>query len=184
MSNTRYRNIYIDGCSHFCTAAVVQHLPVFADNDLRQTVLSSWDSQRSRWSVGIEGFVIMPEHFHVLVNGTADGVRKFMQYSLAETSREVSAFVRLRANAGDGRCREWLEVLMDKANGSAQHKVWKERFRCIALNQPGAVATKLQYMHLNPVKRGLVVSPEDWAWSSYSHYHGGECTLRIDCIGT
>jgi putative transposase len=33
---------------------------------------------------------------------------------------------------------------------------------------------KLRYMHRNPVKRGLVAKPEDWAWSSFRHYATGE----------
>ncbi len=32
---------------------------------------------------------------------------------------------------------------------------------------------KLNYMHLNPVKRGLVTRPEEWPWSSFHHYATG-----------
>jgi len=42
--------------------------------------------------------------------------------------------------------------------------VWSERKRM----------EKLRYMHRNPVKRGLVARPEDWAWSSFRHYLTGE----------
>ncbi len=39
---------------------------------------------------------------------------------------------------------------------------------------------KLRYMHRNPVKRGLVARPEDWAWSSFVHYAtGAEGTVEI-----
>jgi len=128
----------------------------------------------------IEGFVIMPEHIHMLLRGSGDAVRKFMQYSLAETSREISSYLRLRAKAGDVEAARWLETFSDRANGPAQFKVWKERFRCVALDQEGAVRTKLEYMHWNPVKRGLAASPEHWRWSSHAHYRGEQCALRID----
>jgi putative transposase len=36
---------------------------------------------------------------------------------------------------------------------------------------------KLNYMHANPVKRGLVNHPRDWAWSSWAYYFGGEKPL-------
>ena len=42
--------------------------------------------------------------------------------------------------------------------------VWSERKR----------VEKLRYLHRNPVRRGLVASPEDWAWSSFRHYLTGE----------
>ena len=35
------------------------------------------------------------------------------------------------------------------------------------------MVAKLRYMHGNPVARGLVPSPEDWAWSSFRHYLSG-----------
>src|SRR5256884_9060235 len=41
--------------------------------------------------------------------------------------------------------------------------VWTERKRI----------EKLRYIHRNPVKRGLVESPEQWAWSSFRHYISG-----------
>ncbi len=180
MSNTRYHNTYIDGCSHFCTASVVDYLPPLTRDGLREAVLKSWNKQRARWGVLIQGFVIMPEHTHVMLRGSGDAVRKFMQYSLAETSREISTHVRLRAKAGDAESIRWLQTFSDRANGPAHFKVWKERFRCIALNQEGAVQTRLQYLHLNPVERGLVDAPEKWKWSSFSHYQGEQCVLRID----
>ncbi len=41
---------------------------------------------------------------------------------------------------------------------------------------------KLKYIHRNPVRRGLVVSAEDWKWSSYRHYLTGEdCGVKIEC---
>ena len=40
---------------------------------------------------------------------------------------------------------------------------------------------KLKYIHRNPVKRGLVERPEDWAWSSFRHYLTGESgTVEIE----
>jgi hypothetical protein len=42
--------------------------------------------------------------------------------------------------------------------------VWSER----------KFVEKLRYIHRNPVKRGLVLRPEDWLWSSFRHYATGE----------
>ncbi|MCX6344487.1 MAG: transposase, partial [Armatimonadetes bacterium] len=159
MSNRRYRNTYIDGCSHFCTASVVEYLPPLTDERLCRELLECWDRQRTRWGVCVEGFVIMPEHIHLLVRGNAGDVRKFMQYTLAETSRKISQMACQRAKAGNPEAVKWLETFSARANGTAVHKVWKERFRCVALDKEQAVMVKLQYIHNNPVKRGLVDAP-------------------------
>jgi len=43
----------------------------------------------------------------------------------------------------------------------------------------------LKYIHRNPVKRGLVERPEDWAWSSFRHYATGVVgTVEIESLWT
>jgi REP element-mobilizing transposase RayT len=180
MSNRRFRNIYLDNRSHFCTASIVGFLPVLGDDNVRRKMIDVWGEHRVRWDIKIEGFVVMPEHVHLLVRGSGEGVRKFMQYSLAEASREIRMAIQLRTKCGDRQAIEWLRVMCNRANGQATGKVWKERFRCVPMDDERAVLVKLEYMHANPVKRGLVAEAGDWAWSSYSHYYGGQCVMRVD----
>ena len=68
-------------------------------------------------------------------------------------------------------------------------ELWQERFFDHALRTVRDYHEKIEYIHLNPVKRGLVKRPEDWKWSSMAEYAGvsGEaqeqrCGLRIDRV--
>ena len=180
MTNDRYRNIYLDNHSHFCTASIVARMPLLNDDHARKLILDSWNRQRVRYSVLIEGFVLMPDHIHLLVRGLGDDVRRFMQYALAETSRSLRHALELRARQGDVAAKNHLRIMSARANGSASGKVWKERFRCIPLDREDAVRQKLEYMHRNPIKAGLTDDLAGWAWSSYSHYAGNGCVLRVD----
>jgi putative transposase len=56
---------------------------------------------------------------------------------------------------------------------SPQH-IWQKRFYDFNIWTGRKRVEKLRYMHGNPVKRGLVVSPELWRWSSYRSYAFGE----------
>jgi len=47
---------------------------------------------------------------------------------------------------------------------------WQERFYDFNVRTTKKRLEKLQYMHRNPVKRGLVGAPEEWRWSSYRFY--------------
>jgi putative transposase len=47
---------------------------------------------------------------------------------------------------------------------------WQKRYYDRNLRDSREFTIKLRYLHRNPVKRGLVVNPEDWKWSSYRHY--------------
>jgi len=50
--------------------------------------------------------------------------------------------------------------------------LWQGRFFDRALRTVKAYHEKVEYIHLNPVKRGLVTKPEEWRWSS-THDHTG-----------
>jgi len=54
---------------------------------------------------------------------------------------------------------------------------WQARFYDFNVYSRGKKREKLNYMHANPVKRGLVNHPRDWAWSSWAYYFGGEKPL-------
>jgi hypothetical protein len=54
--------------------------------------------------------------------------------------------------------------------GLSEGHVWQRRFYDFVVWTKDKRVEKLRYMHRNPVKRGLVLEPEQWAWSSYRHY--------------
>ena len=92
----------------------------------------------------VVGYVVMPEHVHLLVSEP--------ERDLLATA--IQAIKQSGARRRGGRF--WQERYYD-------FNVWSERKRI----------EKLRYMHRNP-KRGLVSSPEEWAWSSFRHYLTGE----------
>ena len=53
-------------------------------------------------------------------------------------------------------------------------RMWQKRFYDFNVCTEKKRVEKLRYMHRNPVKRGLVLSPEEWAWSSFRAYAFGE----------
>jgi putative transposase len=109
----------------------------------------------------VVGYVVMPEHIHLLLsepeNGTPSTV---MQVLKQRTARALLP----KARRCDPRQRKLFgETPVRTPFGQTRfydfnvwtNKKWEE---------------KLRYMHDNPVKRGLAAAPEDWRWSSYRHY--------------
>ena len=67
----------------------------------------------------------------------------------------------------------------------ATFRVWQPRFYDFNVWSERKLVEKLHYIHRNPVERGLVARPEDWAWSSYRYYEfGDESVLKMDWDGT
>jgi putative transposase len=68
-------------------------------------------------------------------------------------------------------------------------ELWQPRFFDRALRTVGEYNEKVEYIHLNPVRAGLVSRPEDWRWSSYNEYAGmsaeeqeRRCGLIVDRV--
>jgi putative transposase len=133
---------------HFLTFSCYKRRPNFATARECGTFETALERVRQQYGMCIYGYVVMPEHVHVLVNEPErETLAKVMQ------SLKQSVARRLALRAQDPF---WLERYYD-------FNVWSER----------KFVEKLRYIHRNPVLRGLVVRPEDWPWSSYRHYQSG-----------
>ncbi len=75
----------------------------------------------------------------------------------------------------DERAKDGRQMEFTFGEGEEELKAfWQERFYDFNVYRDGKVKEKLNYMHANPVIRGLVEHPRDWSWSSWGHYAKGE----------
>jgi putative transposase len=104
------------------------------------------DRMRLRYKLEVAGYVVMPEHVHLL---------------LSEPRKDLLA-VGLQA----------LKISVGKR--AKQRPFWQARYYDFNVYTRAKRVEKLQYIHANPVKRGWVEKPEEWLWSSYRYYKTGE----------
>ena len=129
--------------------------------DLFLTVL---EQVRKRYEFVVVGYVVMPEHVHLLISEPQKkNSSTVMQALKLGFARRVLAEARRRRNPSQAS-------LFD----SAPQHIWQKRFYDFNVWTQRKHAEKLRYLHRNPVKRGLVVSPELWLWSSFRAYSLGE----------
>ncbi len=103
------------------------------------------------------GYVVMPEHVHLLVN----------EPKLGLLARSVQA------------------LKLSVAKRRRERPFWQARYYDFNVRNPEKTSEKLRYIHRNPVVRGLVEKPEDWQWSSFRHYATGlEGTVEIESFWT
>jgi putative transposase len=100
---------------------------------------------RLRYLFVVSGYVVMPEHVHLLVN----------EPRRALLSKAVQALK--------------LSVTMR----SRQRPFWQAHYYDFNVYDHEKFVEKLRYIHRNPVHRGLVATPESWKWSSFQHYQTG-----------
>ena len=108
----------------------------------RDRFLSILEETRRKYGFAVLGYVAMPEHVHLLVTEPERG-------GLASVVQVVKQrFSRTREE-------DW---------------VWEERYYDFNVRSERKRVEKLRYIHRNPVRRGLVVEPEEWGWSSFRAY--------------
>lgn len=147
------------GGFHFITFSCYRREPLLAASNYNRFDIEL-ESVRERYGFVIAGYVLMPEHVHLLVDEPKIATLAIaLQVLKQTTSRKLK-----RA----GRAQFWLQRYYDfNVRGSEK------------------MTEKLKYMHRNPAKRGLVASPEDWPWSSYRHYATGvEGNVEIESFWT
>jgi len=152
----RLHRYYGAGYSHFITTSCYQRQPLLNTPQNRDLFLEVLEQVRRRYHFVVVGYVVMPEHVHLL---------------LTEPERDNPSVVMQALKQGFARR---LIARRRRAAGSqtaSQHdRIWQHRFYDFVVFSDEKRVEKLRYMHRNPVKRGLVQEPQEWAWSSFRHY--------------
>ncbi len=132
---------------HFITFSCFRRLPLLEapePKDLFEVVL---EHTRARHQARVYAYVLMPEHVHLLINEPPSIlVAQFLKALKQITSRKLR---------GD------------------RPQFWQDRYFDANIHGESARAEVIRYIHRNPVKRGLVASPEQYPWSSFNHYATG-----------
>jgi len=165
MTRRLYRS-YGCGYLHFITFSCYQRSAVLGTAARRDLFLSILEQVRRNYRFVVVGYVVMPEHVHLLVSEPERGTPStVMQVVKQRFARRVLREQRSKSRRAQGRL--WPEDPVD------QH-VWQRRFYDFPVWTENKRVEKLRYMHRNPVKRRLVPEPEQWRWSSYRSYAYGE----------
>lgn len=139
------KRYYGHGDLHYITCSCFRRRPLLASPEARDFFLSVFEQVRRRYIFDVIAYVVMPEHFHLLVSEPERGDPSVVMKVLKQT---VS-----------------LRLLPE--NGT---RFWQPRFYDFNVYSEQKRNEKINYIHNNPVARGLVSRPDQWRWSSYRAY--------------
>jgi putative transposase len=146
---------------HFITCSCYRRLPLLFSERSRDRFLSLLEETRQRYRFVVVGYVVMPEHIHLLMTEPEVGTPSTVMQVLKQRTAHALLPKKKRACRAQGRRFE---------NGAAGRAFWQARFYDFNVWTTKKRAEKLRYIHRNPVQRGLVEAPEQWRWSSYRFY--------------
>jgi REP element-mobilizing transposase RayT len=167
----KWSNLNLPGALHYVTANIIDRLPVFTNRACCEAFLTILAELNQKWPSKLIAYVLMPDHLHLISNPSDGRIKEFTTAlkSLAanrviEIERRFS-FIRRGGPDDDG----------------SNHQVWQESFKATPLWSGWMIRQKINYIHANPVRAGLVKSAKDYQWTSFrAFYHSSGEPLAID----
>jgi len=147
------KRYYGGGDLHFITWSCYRRQPLLGAPALRDSFLTVLDLMRNRYRFAVIGYVVMPEHVHLLVSEPLIGNPSIVVQAVK------------------------LGFVQRQKDANRPQQFWQRRFYDFNVWSQRKEIEKSKYMHRNPVARGLVDEPEQWQWSSYRSYAYGETGL-------
>ena len=135
-------NRFVEDCTYFVTLTLQERRTLFADAGAAGIVLRALQTDRQRGQIALFAYVIMPEHVHVVL-------RPIPPLVLPQWVRRFKTFVAHSLKRGPIWMHDyWSEYL------------WDEKM----------IIQKIEYIHRNPIRRGLVDELGRYPWSSAAEY--------------
>ena len=156
---------------------LLPRLPLLRSVRARNLFVKVLGEIRAQYHFALVGLVVMPEHFHLLMSEPPSSTpSKVMQILKQRVSRSLRQKRRKRTSPAQ------LRLWRGSPNGGLR-SFWQSRFFDFNVWSRKKRIEKLHYMHMNPVKRGLVAHPKDWRWSSYASYQRlPDALIQVDFV--
>ena len=171
---TGLRRYYGKGDLHFITFSCYRRPPLLKSARARDVFVRELAKVREELGFRLIGYVVMPEHVHLLMSEPPRGTPSTV---LQKLKLRVARKMRKRKERADPR-----QMRLPFAGcGKLLRAFWQARFYDFNVYSERKRIEKLNYMHANPIHRGLVKHPKDWPWSSWRFYaQAGKVLMGMD----
>lgn len=167
---------------YFMTFTVVGWIDLFTRQSYRDILLKNMHYCRMQKGLRIGSYVIMSNHIHVIwqsdCSKLSDTLRDFKSFCTKE-------FIGAIENENESR-REWLLYMFryfaKNTNQNKEFKIWTSDNHPEEIFSDDFLKIKLDYIHENPVRAGLVKHAEDYLYSSGADYCNRKGLIEIDCL--
>ena len=163
------------GDAHELTFSCYQRYPFLRADRTCRWLAEAIEGARARLDFGVWAYVFMPEHIHLLI-----GPRR-ADADVAAILKAIKGPVGRRAiDYLTAHAPEWLPRLTRRRGGKVERLFWQSGGGYDRnIWSPAVLRAAIDYIHTNPVRRGLVARARDWTWSSAGWFEGGEPPLLV-----
>ncbi|OXA75865.1 REP element-mobilizing transposase RayT [Flavobacterium aquidurense] len=167
---------------NFITPAVVDWIDIFTRQTYRDIVIECLDYCIKNKGMILYGYVIMSNHIHLIIqseNGKlSDLIRDFKKFIARNILDRIQ-------NSSENR-REWMlerfKLAAEKYQRNKEYQFWQYGNHAEEIYSTAFMWSKLHYIHLNPVRAGLVAKASEYIYSSAGNYVNDSGMLEIEKV--
>jgi REP element-mobilizing transposase RayT len=165
---------------HFITATVVDWIDVFTRKTYRDTVIECLDYCIEHKGMVLYGYVIMSNHIHLIVQSSdgklSDLIRDFKKFIATKILEKIQIEPESR--------REWMlerfKLATESHSRNKNYQFWQYGSHPEEIYTNKFMWSKLDYIHLNPIRAGIVEKASQYIYSSASNYVNDTGLLKIE----
>ena len=173
MGRSRYK-ISESNRPYFLTNTIINWTPIFTRPESVQIILDSFSYMQKNEYLKIYGYVILENHLHWIAQSEDlnKEIARFKSYT-------AKMLINCLAESGNQKILQQFKFYKKAHKKDREHQVWEEGSHGQLIQNEQMLRQKLDYIHLNPVKRGYVDKPEYWRYSSARNYLGQKGLIEV-----
>ncbi len=165
---------------YYITATVVDWIDIFTMQTYRDSIIESLDYCIKNKGMILYGYVIMSNHIHLIIQSEdgklSDLIRDFKKFTAKNILDKIQAVPESR--------KEWMlerfKLAAEKHTRNKNYQFWQYGNHAEEIYSNKFMWSKLDYIHLNPVRAGLVEKASHYIYSSASNYINDSGLLKIE----
>ena len=164
-----------DAIPHFVTFSVVGWVDVFSREQYKELFVESLKYCQQQKGMVLHAWVIMTNHVHLIISSNTNKLEFIVRDLKKYTSKQIIKAI--QENNSESR-KEWMLNIFSYAgknnNNNKEFQFWKQDYHPVELNSAEKLKQRLDYLHENPVRSGLVWEPRHYKYSSAIDYYTKE----------
>ncbi|OEU63784.1 MAG: transposase [Desulfobacterales bacterium S5133MH16] len=159
----RYRRAQIKGATYFFTVVTHKRTKFLCESENVSLLRETFKYVIEKHPFTIDAFVLLPDHLHCL-------------WTLPDGDHDFSKRWRLIKTYFTRKCDDKYKHTPPVSRQSKKEQaVWQRRFWEHLIRDEDDFIRHVEYIHYNPVKHGLVMTPKGWPYSSFHRYVRDGC---------
>ena len=170
--------------TYYLTLQVVGWIDIFSRQIYRDIIIDNLRYCQQNKNLTIFSYVIMSNHVHIMLQSQNETLSNTIRDFKSYTSKVILDTI---AESNESR-KEWMLDYFESAakehQRNSKYQFWTHENHAIQIYSDEFISQRLNYIHMNPVRAGIVRQPEEYIYSSASNYASIESILDVEILTT